>query len=52
MFEIHRPFLLFFFKCLFGCICWAGHVGAPRHVGPYFPNQGLNPSPLHCKADS
>ena len=23
-----------------------------RHMGPYFPDQGLNPSPLHWKAES
>ena len=25
---------------------------APRHVGFWFPYQGLNPCPLHWKADS
>ena len=27
-------------------------LNAPQHVGFQFPNQGLNPNPLHCKADS
>jgi len=30
------------------------HVGlvAPRYVGSYLPNQGLNPHVIHCKVDS
>ena len=29
----------------------AGWVG-PRRKGSYFPDQGSNPPPLYCKADS
>lgn len=25
---------------------------APQHVASFFPNQELNPNPVHCKADS
>ena len=31
--------------------CTGGLV-APWHAGSQFPDQGSNPSPLHCKADS
>ena len=29
-----------------------GSVVAPSHMGSLFPNQGLNPCPLHCKVSS
>ena len=32
--------------------CWSAGLGAPRHVGSSFPDQGSNPRPLHWKADS
>ena len=31
---------------------WGTGLVAPWHVGSYSPNQGWNPSPRHCKADS
>ena len=31
---------------------WRAGLVAPRHVGSQFPDQGSNPHPLHCKADS
>ena len=31
--------------------CGTGLIALPN-VGSYFPDQGLNPSPLHCKEDS
>ena len=59
------PLLLIFLNCLFnfGCAepllwhavflcCSAWGLVAPRHVGSYFPNQGLNLHPLHWKLDS
>ena len=31
---------------------WLTGLAALQHVGPWFPDQGLNPRPLHCKPDS
>ena len=52
---------LFLFICFFGCarsLLWhegslvvAHGLGYPAACG-VFPDQGSNPSPLHCKADS
>ena len=39
---------LWFSDCLWFCV----RVIAPWHVGSLFLHQGLNPCPLHCKADS
>ena len=46
----HTP-PLFLNIYLFIWLCWV-LVVACVHVGSQFPNQGSNPSPLHCKADS
>ena len=45
------PFLIFIYLIW---LCWVlvVLVVACVHVGSQFPNQGLNPSPLHLKADS
>ena len=52
--------IIIIFKCLFihSFLVVPGlklpHLGwvAPEDVGSYFPNQGLNPHPLHWKAES
>ena len=33
-------------------VVWHVGLAAPWHVGSYFPDQGLNPRPLHCKVYS
>ena len=66
--EYQPQFFFFFFQKIFIFYClaasglscskwasvqlWRADLVAPRHVGSQFPNQGLNPCPLHWKADS
>ena len=33
-------------------VCRCAGLVAPGHVGPFFPDHGLNPRPPYCKADS
>ena len=33
-------------------LSWRAGLVAPQRVGSQFPNQGLNPRPLHCKVNS
>ena len=49
---VERLYILCILFSIFTFIYLAGSVVALRHVGSYFPNQGLSPHPLHWKADS
>ena len=45
-------FLWWVFVAVCRLLLWQAGLVAPKHMGSWFPNQGLNPCPLHLKTNS